>query len=233
MVLLVVLAWLGPLAVEPSWDRISRQEIELDLVNDVHARYIADEVVTPSEAGTLMFIHVAAMVTVLYVLPRRAPSLEVMNHAILALLFPGIVAYVAAAIVQRATLMPRPDFLGRCVPLGYVPSPVVYTIDELCTGDDDLIRDGLRNFPSAHSATLFATATIVWLMCRHTIQTWCLDANARLLLVFLNVLCSTTAVLVAGSRVLDHRHDWVAVFVGAQLGVFIGGAVFYLYYTRK
>ena len=86
----------------------------------------------------------------------------------------------------------------------------------LWNGPYNLIPDA--SFPSGHSASAFAVATVLSLSYRKT--------------VWVPILCMTLASLTAVARVVENNHWASDAFIGSAIGVAIGGLVYHGSYKR-
>jgi len=138
----------------------------------------------------------------------------------------------------------RPDFLDRCKPPGWdgiislanrtVPEPVL-----ICTGNPLAVNEGRLSFPSGHSSTGFAGATLLglWIfiiLLRPKRSLRLLDifhhASLRFSISFFPVIA---AIYVAMSRVEQNIHHPTDVMFGAVLGTVIAIFFFYQTFVRK
>lgn len=106
----------------------------------------------------------------------------------------------------------RPDFLDRCRP-----------IMKICTGDNKIIKDGRKSFPSGHSATcgcgfiyliLFINSEYV-----NSINNCIL--NNVYVKTLLNMYFFMIPLYVGASRYIDNRHFISDIIAGNILGGFI------------
>ncbi|KAH7533930.1 hypothetical protein FEM48_Zijuj04G0183800 [Ziziphus jujuba var. spinosa] len=77
-----------------------------------------------------------------------------LHHAVLVLLFSGLITAVITDAIKNAVGRPRPDFFWRCFPDG----KDVYDQlgDVICHGDKSIIKEGHKSFPSGHTSCSFA-----------------------------------------------------------------------------
>lgn len=100
--------------------------------------YVPTEVLWPFVFGvpcTIFLIHLA-------VSKNRLEFIQANMAISLALGLNGIVTNVLKLCVGR----PRPDFFWRCFPNGEMNNEME------CTGDEHIVRDGRKSFPSGHSS---------------------------------------------------------------------------------
>lgn len=112
----------------------------------------------------------------------------------------------------------RPDFLARCQP-----------DDSLqCRGEGSAIRTGRRSFPSGHTSISFAGGVFLSLYLWGKLKPLEGGAFWKTALVLLPL---SGAALVGVSRVLDHRHHWEDVLVGALLGTGVSCLTYFLNFS--
>lgn len=115
----------------------------------------------------------------------------------------------------------RPDFISRCV-----PNPESSLV--VCTGNEKLVKEGRRSFPSGHSSSSFGGLGFISLfLSDHFLM---LNGNGRIykFLIFLTPLL--TACLVSLSRIVDYRHHWDDILVGSLIGCLSAAAGYYYFY---
>jgi len=113
----------------------------------------------------------------------------------------------------------RPHFLSICKAPSFVfmNCSHTYILDDVCTGDPSLLREGRLSFPSGHASfsAYAVTFTVLYMEAMiHFPQSKFLKFFLQLLVVQLGVLCSL-------SRVSDYKHHWSDVLAGLLLGVLI------------
>lgn len=119
---------------------------------------------------------------------------------------------------------PRPDFLQRCFPDGYVYDNMK------CTGNMADVIEGYKSFPSGHSSLSFSCLTFVALYLAgklHVFSSVGRGSTWRLLCVVIPMLWGT---MIAVSRTSDYHHHWQDVSVGSILGISIAYLVYRMYY---
>nr|GMC94997.1 lipid phosphate phosphatase 2-like isoform X1 [Ipomoea batatas] len=137
-----------------------------------------------------------------------------LHHAILGVLFSVLVTGVITDAVKDAVGRPRPDFFWRCFPDGND----VYDRwgNVLCHGDENVVREGHKSFPSAHTSWSFAGLGFLSLYLAGKICAFDRRGHvAKLCVVWLPLLFAS---LVGISRVDDYWHHWQDVFAGGLLG---------------
>lgn len=122
----------------------------------------------------------------------------------------------------------RPHFLGVCKPVipdglvGQGYEGVMYTADQVCTGDPSQIENALTSFPSGHAEVAFSgfgyLAIYLFAHLRITSLSRRRGSHWRLLLVVAPLLLAT---YLAATLVLGYHHHAYDVFFGAFIGWFM------------
>ncbi|KAG4937705.1 hypothetical protein JHK85_052624 [Glycine max] len=137
-----------------------------------------------------------------------------LHHAVLGLLFSVLITAVFTEAIKNAVGRPRPDFFWRCFPDG----KDVYDKwgDVICHGDQKVIKEGYKSFPSGHTSGSFSGLGFLSLYLSGKIKAFDRKGHvAKLCIVFLPLLVAS---LVGISRVDDYWHHWQDVFAGGLLG---------------
>lgn len=121
-------------------------------------------------------------------------------------------------IVKNWISRPRPDFIARCAPnLSLITKGKdTYTID-VCTGDYEVVLEGLRSTPSGHSALAFSGLhyITIWLFVQFDI----LNHGTHFWKLLLCSMPEWLALWVALSRTQDYRHHFGDVLMGGAIGI--------------
>nr|XP_018686207.1 PREDICTED: lipid phosphate phosphatase 2-like isoform X3 [Musa acuminata subsp. malaccensis] len=179
-----------------------------DMMNDL--RYPFKTSTIPSWALPIIAIVLPASIFIAVYFRRR--EVYDLHHSILGLLFAVLTTAIITNAIKVTVGRPRPDFFWRCFPDGKELFDIV-TGNVICHGEENLINDGHKSFPSGHTSCLGYLA----LYLSGKIKAF--DRNghvAKLCIVFLPLLVAS---LVGISRVDDYRHHWDDVFAGGILGV--------------
>ncbi|KAG5532329.1 hypothetical protein RHGRI_026832 [Rhododendron griersonianum] len=110
-----------------------------------------------------------------------------LHHSILGLLFAVLITGVLTDAIKDGVGRPRPDFFWRCFPDG------VDKYDQwgnvVCTGEDSVIKEGHKSFPSGHTAWSFAGLGFLALYLAGKIEAFNRKGHvAKLCIVFLPLL---------------------------------------------
>ncbi|XP_068636558.1 lipid phosphate phosphatase 2-like isoform X1 [Aristolochia californica] len=141
-----------------------------------------------------------------------------LHHAILGLLFSTLITGVITDSIKDAVGRPRPDFFWRCFPDGKAVYHNV-TGNVICHGDESVIKEGHKSFPSGHTSWCFAGLAFLALYLSGKIRAFDRRGHvAKLCIVFLPLLIAS---LVGVSRVDDYWHHWQDVFAGGLLGTVV------------
>ncbi|KAL0269825.1 UNVERIFIED_CONTAM: hypothetical protein PYX00_007431 [Menopon gallinae] len=133
----------------------------------------------------------------------------------------GALTNIFKVIVGR----PRPDFYYRCFPDGNGN-------DDLkdCTGNIQMINEGLKSFPSGHSSIAFACLGFLSLYMAGKMHLFSSKGKGTTwkLLSFLFPLIAATVVAI--SRMCDYHHHWQDVLCGSLLGFSVCWLCYHNYY---
>ncbi|GFS32796.1 lipid phosphate phosphatase 2 [Actinidia rufa] len=140
-----------------------------------------------------------------------------LHHAILGLLFAVLITGVLTESIKNTVGRPRPDFFWRCFPDG------IDNYDKwgnvVCHGEDSIIKEGHKSFPSGHTSLSFTGLGFLSLYLSGKIKAFNRKGHvAKLCIVFLPLLVAS---LVGISRVDDYWHHWQDVFAGGLLGLVV------------
>lgn len=147
---------------------------------------------------------------------RRRDAYD-LHHGILGLLYAVFITGVITDVLKLASGQPRPNFFWRCFPDGKDSYDIWGNV--VCHGEDSLIKEGHKSFPSGHASWSFAGLAFLSMYLSGKIKAFdCKGRIAKLCIVFLPLLIAS---LVAISRVSDYWHHWQDVFAGSLIGLVI------------
>ncbi|PVU98372.1 hypothetical protein BB559_001626 [Furculomyces boomerangus] len=137
----------------------------------------------------------------------------------------------------------RPDFISRCMPdiekikqigglgtNGALMDPQFgFYNRSICTNPDKWVYiDGMRSFPSGHSAVSFCGTLFLSLYLSSQLRIHDRKGYVyKLVLILMPIIFS---VMVAVTRTTDYRHHWEDVIFGGFLGLFVAYFVYYMYF---
>lgn len=136
-----------------------------------------------------------------------------------------------AGTFKNAVGKPRPDFIDRCQPVRGSHDPVPFGLSNstICTQTDQAImKDGFRSFPSGHSSTSFAG--LFYLSLYLAAKLHILDSKGEVWKVFVCLIPTLGAGLIAATRIMDARHHPFDVISGSLLGVLCAWVAYRQYF---
>ena len=139
-------------------------------------------------------------------------------------------AYVITGILKLATGKPRPDFIARCVPPLNATDPAfgLSTVDICTQTNAAILRDGFKSFPSGHSSSSWGGLFFLSLFLAGKLHVW--DGRGEVWRLFIAMVPSLAASLVAISRIEDARHHGFDVLFGSALGVVCAIVAYNMYF---
>ncbi|OWM84642.1 hypothetical protein CDL15_Pgr027429 [Punica granatum] len=187
-------------------------------------RYVGKDMMTdlkyPLKDNTVPFwavpmIAVGLPIGVFIIVYLRKRDVCDLHHAVLGLLYSALVTSVITNTVKNAVGRPRPDFFWRCFPDGKDVYDQFGNV--ICHGENKVVDEGHRSFPSGHTSWSFAGLGFLSLYLAGKIEAFDRRGHvAKLCIVFLPLLVAS---LIGISRVDDYWHHWQDVFAGGLLGL--------------
>jgi len=133
--------------------------------------------------------------------------------------FGGLITVFVTDVGKYTVGRLRPHFLSICKapPSIFINCSHNYILDDVCTGDPDLLREGRLSFPSGHASFSAYAVTFTILYMEAKIH----FPHSKFLKFFLQLLVAQLGILCSLSRVSDYKHHWSDVLAGLLLGVLI------------
>ncbi|EFJ15968.1 hypothetical protein SELMODRAFT_117725 [Selaginella moellendorffii] len=185
-------------------------------------RYMLDDLRYPMKSSTVSFVYVPvislavpALIILCFHAYKRDP--RDLHHALLGLAFSLALAGVVTNAIKVSVGRPRPDFFWRCFPDGVE----IYTAigEVLCTGDEAVIRDGHKSFPSGHASWCFAGLGYLSLYFAGKLQLFDHRREGQMWKFLIPFAPLAVAAYVSISRLEDYKHHWEDVCVAALIGM--------------
>ncbi|XP_053993845.1 uncharacterized protein LOC128884439 [Hylaeus volcanicus] len=162
-------------------------------------------------------------------------NIDITNY-LLALSLTLLTTNLLVEILKIAISRPRPDFLQRCFGSSTIDltswSPYPKCIE---TSPELNLKDGLKAFPSGHSALAWTVAVFLFLYIYEK-KKFIEENNLFVspipsIVIFISgLILSLGAAYISSSRLRDHRHHPEDVIAGTTIGCLVAIVSFYIYY---
>ncbi|XP_064382355.1 phospholipid phosphatase 5-like [Halichondria panicea] len=127
-------------------------------------------------------------------------------------------------ILKISVGRPRPDFFYRCFPSGEM------TPDLHCNGDEEVLKEGRKSFPSGHSGWIFACFGFLCLYLGAKLQCCRPAGRSQGWRLCAMVTPVVAACVVAITRIQDHKHHTEDVIAGGLIGSLCALLCYHHYY---
>eukprot|EP00659_Diplonema_papillatum_P005083 gene5083-7812_t len=156
-----------------------------------------------------------------------------LHNALLSILQAVTLSMLVTASIKNGAGRLRPDFIDRLrLELGYSGDmPASAVVDLACRSRNHVVIEGRRSFPSGHASMTFAGWTTLGLYAAARLRARYGGRPPIHVLATLLVFTGFFPIVVAMSRVIDHRHHTTDVVVGSIIGLVSGLIGFSLQHT--
>lgn len=113
----------------------------------------------------------------------------------------------------------RPDFIARCIPKPDTPTDKLVRVVDVCTNKDfRKLWEGCKSTPSGHSSLSFAGLGFLAIHLHFALKPAHPDSRQNKYLHFIPLIPLVIAMLIALSRIIDHKHHWIDIISGGIIG---------------
>ncbi|KAJ1521192.1 hypothetical protein ONE63_002882 [Megalurothrips usitatus] len=169
-----------------------------------------------------LVVPITVVLCVSFVRRKSSDALQGFLACSLACILSALLTNSIKIVVGR----PRPDFFWRCFPDG------VATSDLECTGDEAIIVEGRKSFPSGHSSWAFAGLGFLSMYLAGKLHTFSSEGKGQALKLIAPLIPFFSALMIALSRTCDYHHHWQDVFCGSVLGFLCAYFSYHHYYPK-
>ncbi|KAF9577868.1 hypothetical protein BGW38_006654 [Lunasporangiospora selenospora] len=163
---------------------------------------------------------------------RRSPY--DLHNGLLGLLVSVLLTTIFTQVIKVTVGKHRPDFLSRCqpaengIPITHDLPLKLWPISVCAQTDKDILKDGMRSFPSGHASTSFAGLFYLSLWLAGKMHVF--DRRGYSFKGVIIIAPILAAMLVAISRVEDYRHSAFDVTWGSIIGIVFAIFAYHQYY---
>lgn len=169
-----------------------------------------------------LLLPIVVIVGVSFVKRMRSDALQAFLACSLGCILNALLTNIIKVVVGR----PRPDFFWRCYPNGVVTS------DLTCTGEEAIVEEGRKSFPSGHSSWAFAGLGFLAMYIAGKLHTFSRSGKAQAWRLIAPLTPLVSALVIALSRTCDYHHHWQDVLCGSILGLFCAYISYHHYYPK-
>lgn len=177
-------------------------------------------------ASLLLSVGVGVPVTFFLLLYLSTRDKLDFAHALLGISLSVLLTGIITDLIKISVGRPRPDFFYRCYPDGQVTSDLV------CLGEEEVVEEGRKSFPSGHAAWAMGCGGYLSLyLCGklHLLHPLGRGQAWR--------LCAVVAPLITGcmtslTRLQDHKHHCEDVIAGGLIGLVVTTVCYLQYYPN-
>ncbi|GLG99076.1 hypothetical protein R5R35_012189 [Gryllus longicercus] len=172
----------------------------------------SDSYVPTSVLWPLVFITPTVIIFMMFMIHKdKVDVSQAILGLSLGLSLNGALTNLIKIIVGR----PRPDFFWRCFPDGEVNPELE------CTGDESVVLEGRKSFPSGHSSFAFTSMGFIAFYLAGKLHVFNAGGRGQSWRLCIFLLPLVIGLAVALSRTCDYHHHWQDVLCGSLLGLSI------------